>query len=229
MSAEPAVTETSTRRRRYTPEPVRKRFSADKRHAQLLDVARQIIDKQGAPGLTIERLATTAGVSRGLAYHHFANATEVIMELLEEEFDWLEERISERLNDAVTFEDKIRAVTRPYLDAKRERTAVFNALMLGVPSNADVLAAVSAHRMDTLRYWMDEVVDTYDLDPRVARSALVILVPGWRTTAERYWSVDYLKADSVIELFVIVVTSALNGLVKRGAATLDLADGQLGT
>lgn len=61
--------------------PTRRRLSRDDRHDQLLDVARQMLDERGTDEFTLGRLATQAGVTKPVAYDHFADRSAVFVEL----------------------------------------------------------------------------------------------------------------------------------------------------
>lgn len=61
--------------------PPRKRLSRDERHAQLLDVARDLIRDDGTDELTLARLADRAGVTKPLVYDHFGDRSGVLAEL----------------------------------------------------------------------------------------------------------------------------------------------------
>ena len=64
----------------HEPSP-RKRLSRDARHAQLLDVARDLIRDDGTDELTLARLADRAGVTKPLVYDHFGDRSGVLAEL----------------------------------------------------------------------------------------------------------------------------------------------------
>ncbi|WP_200945490.1 TetR/AcrR family transcriptional regulator [Sanguibacter sp. Leaf3] len=61
--------------------PPRKRLSRDDRHAQLLEVARDLIRDDGTDELTLARLADRAGVTKPLVYDHFGDRSGVLAEL----------------------------------------------------------------------------------------------------------------------------------------------------
>jgi AcrR family transcriptional regulator len=63
------------------PNEVRKRMSKAQRHAQLLDVAQQIIRIEGSDALTLARIAERAGVAKPLVYNHFGTRAAVLAEL----------------------------------------------------------------------------------------------------------------------------------------------------
>lgn len=61
--------------------PVRQRLSYADRHAQLLDVARELIRDEGTDALTLARIAERAGVTKPLVYDHFGTRSRVFAEL----------------------------------------------------------------------------------------------------------------------------------------------------
>jgi AcrR family transcriptional regulator len=51
------------------------------RHAQLLDIAQELIRVDGSDALTLARIAERAGVAKPLVYHHFGTRAAVLAEL----------------------------------------------------------------------------------------------------------------------------------------------------
>lgn len=64
-----------------TEPPPRRRLSKPDRHAQLLDVARELIRDAGTDELTLGRLAERAGVTKPLVYDHFGDRAGLLAEL----------------------------------------------------------------------------------------------------------------------------------------------------
>jgi AcrR family transcriptional regulator len=62
-------------------EATRKRMSKADRHAQLLDIAQELIRVDGSDALTLARIAERAGVAKPLVYHHFGTRAAVLAEL----------------------------------------------------------------------------------------------------------------------------------------------------
>lgn len=54
----------------------------DQRHAQIIEAARSIIERDGATRLTAASVAQAVGVSRPLLYHYFANMDELVEEVV---------------------------------------------------------------------------------------------------------------------------------------------------
>ena len=65
---------------------VRRRLAPEERRNHLLDCARQIVLDQGLSTLTMERLASEAGVSNPLIYKYFDTRLQLLQELLIREY-----------------------------------------------------------------------------------------------------------------------------------------------
>jgi AcrR family transcriptional regulator len=63
--------------------PKYKRLNADERRDQLLDVANALLAERGYEEVTVEHIAKSAGVARGLVHHYFGGRKEVYLALLE--------------------------------------------------------------------------------------------------------------------------------------------------
>jgi AcrR family transcriptional regulator len=73
------------------------KLSKDERREQLLDVAMAIVREQGADQLSLVTLAARAGVSRPVAYEHFATRAGLLIAL----FRRLEDRYVQAIREAV--------------------------------------------------------------------------------------------------------------------------------
>ena len=65
-----------------TPTRSRKRLSKLERRQQLLDVAKSLLERDGAQDLTLAVLATQAGVSKPIAYDHFGSRSGLLIAML---------------------------------------------------------------------------------------------------------------------------------------------------
>ena len=59
------------------------RLNADERRDQLLDVANALLAERGYEEVTVDHIAKSAGVARGLVHHYFGGRKEVYLALLE--------------------------------------------------------------------------------------------------------------------------------------------------
>lgn len=67
-----------------------KRLTKDGRRRQLLDVAKQILEDEGADVLTLAVLAERAGVSKPVAYDHFVSRSGLLVAMLEDTSQYYE-------------------------------------------------------------------------------------------------------------------------------------------
>jgi AcrR family transcriptional regulator len=100
------------------------RLSAADRREQLLDVAAKILLDSGFRALSMESVAERAGVSKGLGYAYFKNADDLAIALYDREVGEVYRRVEQAVERADSFEARIRASIRAYLNVGRERGAV---------------------------------------------------------------------------------------------------------
>jgi AcrR family transcriptional regulator len=75
------------------------------RRKQLLQIARQLVAKEGTGALTMMALSERAHVAKPVVYSHFANRTEVAIALLDEHYEAIGRFVRERLAGASTVEE----------------------------------------------------------------------------------------------------------------------------
>src|SRR5262245_52696623 len=107
-----------------------KRLPAAQRREQLLEVAAAICLEHGFEALNMETVKERAGVSRGLAYLHFANAEELAFALYEREVAELDRRIAAASGAAGSFEERVRTTMRAYFDFVVERGGLLAILQI---------------------------------------------------------------------------------------------------
>src|SRR4051795_7588542 len=92
----------------------RTRMRSQERRAQLLDVAAALVADQGVGAVTMERVASEAGVSKPIVYDHFENSTALVAALVGREEARLDAVVTERLTGTTTMREAMRAVTAPF-------------------------------------------------------------------------------------------------------------------
>lgn len=117
------------------------RLSRDKRHAQLLDTARQMVAEEGTDSLTLGRLAARAGVSKPVAYDHFGTRTGLLLEL----YRWIDtekveafrrEMEGRRLNERTT----VAELARAYIECASDVTGEFHAVGAALAGSSEQAA-----------------------------------------------------------------------------------------
>ena len=91
---------------------VRRRLAPEERRNHLLDCARQIVLDQGLSTLTMERLASEAGVSNPLIYKYFDTRLQLLQELLIREYKAFQQSFTESEPRVGSYRD----VLRGYVD-----------------------------------------------------------------------------------------------------------------
>ncbi len=190
-----------------------RRLPAEKRREHLLDVAAEILLEKGFDALNMESVKERAGVSRGLAYVHFANAEELAFALYEREVNELDRRITEVKDVSGGFEERVRAAMKIYLDFAAERGGLMATLQNNLtgrwsqPSAQEALAR-------RFRFWSDEIERELGLPASVAGAlarasvaAVEAFVAAWR-----------LKKLKRSEVEAMAIAFALGGLRDAVAA-----------
>ncbi len=99
------------------------------RRAQLLNVARRVFGKSGFHGVSMEEVATEAGVTKPILYDHFPSKKELYLALLESDLAVLHEKVREALNSPIGNRERIRASFEAYFDFVQEEADGFRLLM----------------------------------------------------------------------------------------------------
>lgn len=144
-------------RRAHALKPVvaerRVRLDLDKRRAQLLELGIEMFSKHAYEDISIDEVAETAGISKGLLYHYFSSKREFYVETL---------RAASRRLQLLTMPDpglppaaQLRAAIDAHLRYIQEHGAVYNAVYRGGVSIApEVLDILEEHRDVILRYFL---------------------------------------------------------------------------
>lgn len=97
------------------------RLSRLERREELLDSAATILADLGPGGLTMERLAEVAGVSRALPYRHFDNAEQVLVDLFHREVMLLGQHVAAARSGIVDPRERLQATVAAYFDVVSDR------------------------------------------------------------------------------------------------------------
>ncbi len=80
-----------------------------KRRRQIIAAARQVFSRKGYDAATVEEIADTAGVSKGLIYNYFRSKEDILLATAEALMSRLEEHMERMSTAKVTASDKILA------------------------------------------------------------------------------------------------------------------------
>src|SRR6516165_7157643 len=156
------------------------------RRDALLDVAAEMVGRGDVDAITMESVASAAGVSRPLVYKHFSNRRELLRALFERESEHLHRRLSRAVLDADGLEQMLRALVEGALAAQEERGATFVALAAGGGRPSDVRDV--QHRRDsvTLRHFTRQAVKEIGLDEDVATTGMRLVLGSISLVLDQY-------------------------------------------
>ncbi|MBT4267244.1 MAG: helix-turn-helix transcriptional regulator [Chloroflexi bacterium] len=81
----------------------------------MLQAAEQLFGGKGYQGVSIEEIARTAEVSKGLVIYHFGNKEELLVQVLRQGTAVLFTQLDTAIRNHETAKDKIRAAVEMYL------------------------------------------------------------------------------------------------------------------
>lgn len=140
------------------------RLSKEARREQLLDTAAELLLEAGTGAITMEGLASRAGVSKALPYLHFGDAADVLVALHARELRDMSRRIGSAVAAAEPGEAQIAAAICMYLDVIEERGDVLSRLRApGSPATRD-----SGRDRSANEFVAALLRSTYGLSPRGA-------------------------------------------------------------
>jgi AcrR family transcriptional regulator len=100
------------------------------REETLTEAARKIMNSEGYAGLTIERVAEAAGVSKGTIYLYFKNKEDLLHATVASTFANLITTVRHGTSRATDFEGKLRALVTSQLSAFAENLTFLRALFV---------------------------------------------------------------------------------------------------
>lgn len=147
------------------------RLPRARRREDLLDVAADIIVSDGVEAVSIESVADRAGVSRPLIYKHFANRTEMLVELYRRESALLHAELRMVVRSASTLEDMYRALIRAAFKASNERGALFRALRAAGAWNRGLLREHRVRDNQTVQFFAEQACADFGVAEVEAKAA----------------------------------------------------------
>lgn len=148
------------------------------RREALLDTAAAIVAEGDIDALSMETVAGRAGVSRPLVYKHFANKSELLVEVYRREATLLDAEIRETVGGADGFEDAVRSMIRAIFQGARSRGPIFTVLRRAGAQSRTVRDDQRSRDRRTVRFFGRLAAEEFGLDEADARAAVSILLGG---------------------------------------------------
>ena len=190
------------------------------RRDELLDVAARLLDEGGLGAVTMETVATEAGVSRPLVYKHFANREELIADLWRRESAYLDGEVSAALVGVRDFEEIVRTSVETILDVIQRRGRNSAPLLRGEVFEQKVRDEQRERHRRTRAWYIDRVIKEFGIDKADAEVAIAVYFAGldsmladWRSIVARP------DRHRIVDVYVDLVMGGLRSLqVERRPA-----------
>jgi len=191
------------------------RLTAAERRTALLDVARDILVRDGEPAITVGTVASRAAVTRALVYKHFENRDDLIIELHRREAARLTAELTERVAAAEPgFETKFRALVVGLLDSIDRSKTIFNPLRHTAAGPVGRREQRERNRQ-MVDYFARLATRDFELGEADAPSAIRILLGGIDPLMSMAPSEANDEAKAALaDLYVGLVVDALRGLAN---------------
>ncbi len=176
----------------------------------ILDAAADLVESEGITGMTMERIARHGDVSKSLIYKYFDNVQQLLRELLERELKALRKAQYKAAEEAGTFEQMVRGVTRVYLHYIADKGLLIERLQ------ADPALSESSNpaRYDAevaVEYYARIVNKNFGLPMDTARAVTDISF-GVPASAGSYLLRHDMDLDELVEITVSMIIGTINGV-----------------
>ncbi|MCI3270205.1 TetR/AcrR family transcriptional regulator [Streptomyces cylindrosporus] len=157
---------------------VRRRMGVEERRQQLIGVALELFSQRSPDDVSIDEIASAAGISRPLVYHYFPGKLSLYEAALRRAAQDLAGRFAEPQEGPLG--DRLRRVMRRFFDFVDEHGPGFSALMRGGPA---VGSSATNALIDSVRQAAyEQILAHLDIEDPPARLELV--VRSWISLAE---------------------------------------------
>ena len=194
----------------------RSRLSGAARRARFLDMAAEIIVESGVSAVTMESVAARSSVDKRLGYRYFTNRDDLIVALVEREFEVMRQRVDQELPVITSFEERLRANTRLWLATIAERGPLLRRLLYGEGPlehyASTVLNAAVAN-------WAGKITTETGLDPTVAEIVARMLLAALSGAVDVMLT-GLKPLDEVADLYSTIALAGMRA-VAQGAAEDD--------
>lgn len=140
-----------------------------KTRMKLLDAATELIATYGVGALTLERVAATAGVSKGGLLYHFGTKQELVVAMLMHTLGDADNRL-----EALTDADRPGAFATAYLDYVRTGEHIRRGAAVGIFASAALDEGELKPAQDQFATWQDRLVTDDGIDPTIALLARIV-------------------------------------------------------
>lgn len=158
------------------------------REQQLLDVALRLFIEHGYQGTSIEDLASAAGVTRPIIYHHFGSKDGIYLACLRRARAELDQRMIGSASEARGAQDRVLRGIDAYFAFVEDNRAAWAILFGGGVAVAGPAAAEAARlRLATVRQIAELLVATFPRAERHVLEAFAHAISGAGEQLAKWW------------------------------------------
>jgi AcrR family transcriptional regulator len=197
------------------------RLSGKERREHFLDVTADLVSAKGVEAVTMEAVAASAGVSKGLGYAYFSNRNELLLALLNRELGELRSRTAEEVQRASDFEGRLRATVRAWFDVMGERGALISTLLQAQAIQGPLAERRRSYNSEVQEFYGRLAEKEFGIPRRKATVMAAILLAGMTGIIERWRNGESRRL--LEETYIDVVMGALRDVSSRLANDVEAA------
>ncbi len=176
----------------------------------ILDSAAALVENEGISQASMERVAKHAEISKSLIYKYFDNITEILRELLDRELSGLRRAQFFAAEEASTFEDLVRGVTKVYLRYIEKRGLLIERLQSD-PAISESSDPTAFDRQTAVEYFAEIVHHNFAIPMETARAVTDISF-GVPASAGSYLLRHDVDMDELEDITVSMIIGTINGV-----------------
>lgn len=189
---------------------VARRFSREKRKSMILDSAAELIAERGTADLSLEVIGEKAGVSKTLMYRYFGSLVVLLKALLNREYRHLRSEQLKAAEDAETYENLVRKVTRAYLLYIEDRGLIIERLQ-AYPNIAQATDPTHYNREPSVHYFSEVTAEVFDIPLETAIAGTEISF-GLPAAAGEFLVRSGMDRQAVEDITVAMILGSIAGL-----------------
>lgn len=187
------------------------RLTREERRAQLIDLGMRMVEASSFDEVSVDDVATEAGISRSLLFHYFPTKRDFQVALAEQAARDLLERVAP--DPDLDPLERLRGGARAYIDYVTERRKAYLSLVRGAAGGDDAMRAVFDGTRAQIAEWL---LHGLGHAPQTAPQELLLAARGWVALLEEmcvvWLQTDALQRDEFIDLMERATLALFAGL-----------------
>ncbi len=190
------------------------RMTAPERREQLLDVAGAVIGREGLGGLTMERVADAAEVSKPVLYGLFGNRVELLLALFTRYWQDVDQAVAARLKEGDTLDERLDGLVNGVFDAI-ERGGPVVQLLLTSDTHEPVVEDARRQRYRQAERQWSGAYQSIGLSEPVADAASPILRSALNEATGYWLRTGRNSRQLCVDTVLTIMRSGLTALAEK--------------